>query len=284
MSGLPKFKIILSTVVLIFLLVGCKTEPDKSIEAKINISVTVLPYKDFVENVGGDKVNVNVLIPPGVSPHDFELTPKQIRKIYKSDLYFKVGEVFIFEKVWLDKIISTSKKIKIIDCSQGIQTIGNNHHLWLGMKEAKIIVNSIYEGLAELSPANKEYFFNNKVAYLNKLDSAETIIDNLLIGNSGKSIFVFHPAFVYFLDKYGIKEIAIEKDGKHPHAFELSHLIESAKQVGAKTIFVQPQFDTTSALTIAEEIGAELIYIDSLPKNYISNQIEVAKKIGEQFN
>ena len=131
---------------------------------------------------------------------------------------------------------------------------------------------------------NKEYFFNNKVAYLNKLDSAETIIDNLLIGNSGKSIFVFHPAFVYFLDKYGIKEMAIEKDGKQPHAFELSHLIESAKQVGAKTIFVQPQFDTTSASTIAEEIGAKLIYIDSLPENYISNQIEAAKKIGEQFN
>ncbi|MBN2571106.1 MAG: zinc ABC transporter substrate-binding protein [Ignavibacteriales bacterium] len=266
-------------VVLITFIFFCSCEQKHNGENKIKIAVSILPFADFVENIGGDLVDVIVMIPPGVEPHTFEPTPQQLKELSDAKLYLRVGEILEFENHWLDKIKSNAKSVDIIDCSKNIRLINNNPHYWTAIKEVKIIVENIYVALCSKFPDHREIFERYKNRYVAKMDSVENLYHEDLLKLEGKVLLDYHPAWIYLANAYGIVEINIEQEGSEPKPGELKKLVDIAKEKNIKAIFVSPQFDFSNAQTIAKEINAEVVEIDPLPEKFLDNFENVAKKL-----
>ncbi|WP_214044870.1 metal ABC transporter solute-binding protein, Zn/Mn family [Methanomethylovorans sp.] len=256
---------------------------------KLVVAVSVLPQAEFVEQVGGDKVRTVVMIPAGASVHTYEPTPSQLKDLSKAKIYVKVGSNLDFEIVWMDDLLSVNSDMYVINSSKNIRLrtmytgeeehghTGLDPHVWTSPNNAKIMVKNIYEGLVAIDPDNEETYKQNYDAYLIKLDEADARLKAALAGKKGSSFIVYHPAWGYFAEDYGLHEISIETEGKEPSAQDMQKLIDKAKEKGIKVIFVQKGFSTASANTIAGQIGGEVVEVDPLAKDYIDNLNRVSK-------
>ena len=277
MSGMSKVKYLLSFLFLA-LLFSC-TEKESSLPDEINISVSIPPYAYFVKQIVGNRANVYTLIPPGSNAHSFEPSPESMKQLVKSDIYFRVGDIFNFEKVFLKKIAS-NKMSNVVDCSRGIDIIENDPHLWLSPKNAKIITNTILDIMVNNYPQHTNYFRNNSKRFIHELDSLDSEIENILALKKNKILLVYHPAWKYLAEYYDLEEIAIEQDGKSPKAKDLQKFIEGTKEKGASCIFYDPHFDDSAVTAIALSLGLSINSLNPLPTDYLAN----LKEIGEKLN
>lgn len=275
---------------------------------KIRVIVSIPPQAEFVEKVGGDKVAVTVMVPPGANPHTYEPSPVQLEEVSKAQIYARVGSAgpgfgIEFELVWMDKIININEKMLIVDCSGGVKFVTVNYedgepveyheydennrdtnrargvdpHIWLSPSNAKIMTENIYDGLIRVDPENQNYYKLNLDNYLAELDGLDEEINRMFAGKENKVIIVYHPTWTYFTLDYGIKQIAIEEEGKEPAAEGMKALIDKARQYNIKVIFASPEFSTRSAEAVAGEIGGSIVLISSLEKNYVENMREAAR-------
>lgn len=269
---------ILAILLILMAFISCNDKPKQNID-EINISVSIPPYADFVKQIVGNRAKVNTLIPPGTNAHSFGPTPKQLKNILDANIYFRVGEALKFENILIQKL--ENGIVKIIDCSKGLKILNRNPHFWLSPYNVKIITKTIVDSLSLLYPQHENYFLNNRIRYLEKIDSADQIIKDVLKNKKNKSLFVYHPAWVYFANYYGLEEIAIEKDGKHPKANDLKEFLETAKSKGANCIFFDPHFDFSPVLAVANSLGLKIDSINPLPEDYFQNLIDIGKKLDE---
>lgn len=269
--------------------------------SKIVVAASVLPQKEFIEKVGGDKVQVIIMVPPGADPHTYEPKASQMEQITNAQMYVQVGSGIDFEMSWMDKMKSLNRNMLVINDSNGIAFIpsienistieknGENFssagiiesdpHVWVSPKNAQVMVENIYQGLVKIDPKNKEYYLINKENYLKELRNLDKNITNQLSNQKGSKILVYHPSWGYFCRDYGMTQIAIEKEGKDPTPKEMMNIINLSKKDNITAIFVSPQYNTRSSEVIASEIGAKLVFIDELAPDYINNM----KKIVEAF-
>lgn len=244
---------------------------------KIGVVVSILPQAEFVEKIGGDKVNITVMVPPGASPHTYEPIPSQLEDVGEAEIYVKVGSGIEFELNWIDKIVKLNKEMLIVDCSEEIELIEFDPHIWLSPKNVKIMVENIYNGLVRVDPENKKYYKENKENYLQELDKLDNEITQALLGKVDRKIMVYHPAWAYFARDYDLEQIPVEEGGKEPSPKDLEYFIKQAKENSVKIIFASPEFSTKSAEVIASEIGGAVVLISPLEKNYIENISKIAE-------
>ena len=294
---------------------GCVRTIDTDInDDKIGVIVSIPPQAEFVEKVGGDKVIVTVMVPPGANPHTYEPVPAQLEEVSRAQIYVKVGSAgtgsgIEFELVWMDNIIDINRKMLVVDSSRGVKFFtvtykngvpveyneydenstdenilkGIDPHIWLSPANAKIMSENIYRGLVRVDPQNQEYYKKNLDNYLAELDMLNEEIDQMFLEKENKIIIVFHPTWTYFALDYGIKQIAIEEEGKEPTAEGIKELIDIARQYDIKVIFASPEFSTRSAEAVAREIGGSVRHVSSLKKNYLENMKEVARAFAESM-
>lgn len=298
---------VISIVVSFFLILsfsGCVRTIDTDInDDKIGVIVSIPPQAEFVEKVGGDKVIVTVMVPPGANPHTYEPSPVQLEEVSRAQIYAKVGSGIEFELVWMDKIININEKMLVVDSSGGVKFFavtyengvpvdyneydkgsmdesklkGIDPHIWLSPLNAKIMSENIYEGLVQVDSENQEYYKKNLDNYLAELDILDEEISKMFSEKENKVIMVFHPTWTYFALDYGIKQMTIEEEGKEPTAEGIKDLIDKARKYNIKVIFASPEFSTKSAEAIAKEIGGSVKLVSSLKKNYMKNMKEVAR-------
>lgn len=273
----------------------------------ITVAVSVVPQAEFVEKVGGDRVKTVVIVPSGADPHTYEPSPKEVREISRARMLVTVGVGMPFEEGWIKNFESMNSGTLIVNCSEGIELRGlegrhhevedgdehekleagnenesdEDHedldpHIWTSPANAKIMVEDIYEGLVELDPENEAYYAQNRDAYLKELDALDIRIKEKLEGKEEKNFMVYHPSWGYFAEDYGLNMISVEIEGKEPSAQDLTKLVDLAKEKNVKVIFVQAQFSTRSAEVLAQEIGGEVVTVDSLAENYIQNMDKVS--------
>ena len=256
---------------------------------KIGVMVTVLPQVEFVNAVGGGRVDVTAMVPPGANPHTYEVTPAQMAKLSAAKIYFKVGSPIEFELTWLDKLTAQNEGMTVVDCNEGIELIqsadpdepGIDPHTWTSPQNVKIMVNNICAGLVQMDPVNKNYYEGNRDIYLQKLGALDVDIKSSLAGTENRAFIVYHPAWGYFAREYGLQQLGIEKEGKEPQAAYMARLIKEARDKNISVIFVSPQFDTRSAEAIAREIGGNVVSIDPEGRDYIDNMRKVATAFRE---
>lgn len=280
---------------------------------KIETFAAVLPQAWFIRRIGGPHVDVDVLVGPGQSPHTFDPTPRQMARLAQARLFFAVG--WPFEKRLLEKAAAVNPNLKVIDTLEGVPlrrptaaeiaadadaheqaaarpaaTPGQapapaahdgqaDPHVWLSPRCAKIQAATIAKALADADPARAEEFRKNLAALQQDLDRLDARLAAALAPLRGKTFFVYHPAFGYFADAYGLVQAPVEIEGKEPGARQLAALIARAKSEGVRVIFVQPQFSARSAEAVARAIGGAVVPIDPLAGDYETNLMDMADKI-----
>jgi len=260
----------------------------QSNNGKIGVVVSVAPEVEFVEAVGGDRVNVSLMVPPGADPHTYEPLPNQLRDVSQARMYVEVGTPLEFELNYMDRIKSTNQNMLVVNSSQGIELIPNtaehedssDPHIWVSPKKARIMVENIYQGLVQVDPAGQEYYAKNRDQYLQQLDQLDKNITETLKGKENTKILVYHPAWAYFCNDYHLEQIAIESGGKEPTSQEIAKLVDMARQNNIKIVFVEPQYNPQAAQVIASEIGGQVVVIDALDRNYLEN----IRKVTEAFS
>ena len=276
--------------------------------ADVNAVVSIVPEQTFLKAIGGDKVNVSLMVQPGSSPHTYEPKPSQMKDISKADVYFSIGVEF--EEAWLPRFASQNKKMKIVDLGSGIKKIamvGHNHHeeekpkhsmkkegkhghedeldphIWTSIANNKIIAKNIYNNLVALDKANEKYYKTNYDAFIAKLDTTDKSIKEILKNTKPKSKFmVFHPAWGYFATQYGLKQVAIEVEGKEPKPKQVAQLIKEAKKERVKAIFTAPEFSEKVATQIANELKIPVIKVSPLNPKWGENLIHLSHAISNK--
>lgn len=259
-------------------LTACGPKEDSS-SKKIKAVVTIITYADFVQKIGGDKIEVVCMIPPGANAHAFEPQPGKLVEFSKADFYFRVGDAFELENIWTGKISDYNKKIRIVDCSKDITIREHDPHIWLSPPNVKIITMHIFDALSSAYPEDKKYFETNLNNFISQLDSIDELNRNKLAELKSNKFMVYHSAWSYFAEHYGLEEIAIEREGKSPNVRDLAGIVKRAKEAGIKVILTEVQFDPSPAKTIAGEIGAATDSINSLPEDFLKNLSDTVNKI-----
>ncbi len=272
-------------------------------DGKIVVAVSVPPQAYFVERIGGKFVEVHVMVPTSESPVTYEPTIRQLAKIRESSIYLKVGSPnFPFEIQYLPKILSSNQQLRIINMSEGLQVMpfdsDHNHeasgeenhhanhlhkgldpHVWVSPANVKVCLENIYKVLSQLDLKHKNYYHQNLKVFLKEIDQLDKVIRQSLSNLKSKTFIVYHPAWGYFAREYGLKQVSIEAEGKEPSLQDLKRIIDTAKRNQTKVIFVQKGFSRESAQKIADEIGAQVLEINPLEKDWLDN----LKKVSETF-
>ncbi|MFH1640023.1 MAG: zinc ABC transporter substrate-binding protein [Chloroflexota bacterium] len=246
-------KIMVTSVLLLILLPvvlsGLSCVRSTGLQEKMIVAVSILPQSEPVEAIGGEKVSVMVMVPPGHDPHTYEPKPSQMRALADAALYLKLGSGLAFELAYLDRLIDINKKMAVCDLSQGIQLIksteadaegGADPHIWLSPLNAGIMGQNACNCMVEIDPTNKVFYEENCAAYIGKLTQLDKDIREGLAQVKNRRFMVLHPAWVYFARDYNLEEIAIEVEGKEPSAQDMAGLIDTAKEYQIKIIFVSP--------------------------------------------
>ncbi|MCD6223950.1 MAG: zinc ABC transporter substrate-binding protein [Deltaproteobacteria bacterium] len=263
---------------------------DEKPSKPIPVFVSIQPQAYFVKRIGGDRVTIDVLLPAGKNPATYAPTPAKMSKLAKTRVYFRIGVPF--ENFFISKIASSSQQIQIVDTRTGIklrkmagrnhrQEGGNDPHIWMSPVLVKIQAKTIYKTLVLLDPEGRVEYAKGLNSFLHDLDELHKKISRSLATVKGKTIFVFHPSFGYFADTYGIKQLAVEMEGKAPKGKNLSIFIKKAKKERVHVIFVQPEFDPNAASKIAGAINGVVVSIDPLAMDYIKNLEDMADKVYE---
>jgi len=152
-------------------------------------------------------------------------------------------------------------------------------HVWVSPPLVRHMVGVIRDKLTELDPAHAADFARNRDAFVAEVDALDRDLRELLDPLANRRFMVFHPAWGYFADTYGLIQVPIEREGKEPGARALAALIDQAKDDRIKVVFVQPQFDKRQARQVAEAIGGAVIAVDPLAADYVDN----LRRVGREF-
>jgi zinc transport system substrate-binding protein len=296
-----KFKLVALVVMVsaVMFIAGCAA-PGPEDDGKMNVTVSILPEKFFVERIGGEHVMVNVMVGPGDSPHTYEPKPEQMAALSRSAIYFAIGVEF--EGAWLDKFISANPKMVIVDISDNVEKIpmedlhdedeseGDEQssdeldpHIWTSPELAKTIARRIADELSKNDAQNAEDYQTNLNELLAQIDQLQTDINDDLRDINNRKFLVFHPAWGYFAQEFNLEEIAIEVGGTEPSASELSAIIDTALRENIRVVFAQPEFSTQIANYIASEINGEVILISPLAENWLENMRTVVQTLKENL-
>ncbi|RLG26152.1 zinc ABC transporter substrate-binding protein [Methanosarcinales archaeon] len=270
-------RILLGVLVITFSC-GCLDLPgeDDMSDQRIGVVVSIPPMAEFVERVGGDRVRVSVMVPPGATPHTYEPEASQLREVGRAGMYVMVGSGIEFETVWMSRIVDVNSEMLVVNCSDGIAVVGGDPHVWLSLGNARVMVENIYQGLVQIDPESQEYYARNKEEYQEKLEEMDAWIRANLSGAEHKKILVYHPAWAYFARDYGLEQVAIEEEGKEASPKRVSDLISEVLAWNITVIFASPHTSTRGAEMVAREIGGEVVLVDPLAEKYLENMGNVA--------
>ncbi|HHW11812.1 MAG TPA: zinc ABC transporter solute-binding protein [Firmicutes bacterium] len=272
---------------------------------RINVFVSILPQKFFVERIGGERVTVSVMVGPGQNPATYEPLPQQMKALTEAHIYFRIGVPF--ETAWLDRLSALNPELIMVDTREGIALRQMEHHschapavetaepdaaahhraglpdphIWLDPLLVKIQAETVYRALAAFDPEHQGYFKANLDRFHAELEQLHAELQAIFDGLEKKTLMVYHPAWGYLTDRYGLKQVPLEVEGKEPGPRELAQLIDYAKTQGIRVVFIQRQFNSTAAEAVARAVNGQVVSIDPLAEDYLTNMRRIAQAIKE---
>jgi zinc transport system substrate-binding protein len=261
--------------------------------SKLQVVSSFYTIHEFAQNVGQEKVDVTLLVPIGVEPHDWEPTIKDVQIIQNSDLIIINGIGF---ENWVDKldendyrgiIVNTGDEILIKNSDEEYVNDSGDPHIWLNPVFAKIQVQTIATAVSNLDPENQQYYQLNAAKYIEQLDLLDSKIRNEL-SDCNSDFIAFHDAFSYFADEYDLNQHTIISSND-PHgeatAKTLENVISLARELNIKVIFAEENVDTRTSQIIANEIGGKVLVLSPLEVGsdgtYISKMTENLSNLKE---
>jgi zinc transport system substrate-binding protein len=270
--------LILALGALVFIITTRNSKPaEKGDSHKIKVVTTLFPLYDFAKNIGRTKVEVSLLLPPGIEAHSFEPKPSDLVRVNEADVFIYTGK---FMEPWAEDIIKsvTHKNLIIVDSSQGTKMIpGVFHdadepagsldpHIWLDLDNAKIMVSNILHALETKDPANVDNYKQNSDDYCKKLTDLDSTYKTALALCKGKEIvYGGHYAFGYLAHRYALKYLAAQgfSPDAEPTARDLAMLVEQIRKDNIKYVFFEELTSPKIAETIANETNTKLLLLNA---------------------
>lgn len=271
-------------------------------ENKPVVAVTIVPQKSIIHAIAKDDFFLLVMVPPGYSPESYEPTPRSLANFSKAKIYFSIGMANEKNRI----IPSLSKETCFVDLQKEIETIypplyldehhhhdtNTTHHhmvdphIWLSPKRAIEIVKISAAHLQALvdDPQKKREYATNANNLISQIQNIDNQISSIINAMPIKTFYVFHPAFGYFANEYGLQMVSLEKDGKEATAKHLALAAFEAKNMGIKKIFYQSEIDSQQTKAFAAEIGGKSIMLEPLSSDYPNSLLTIAKEIASSFN
>lgn len=282
-------------IILCFLLlfIACG---NRQTEEKL-VSVTIEPQRFFAEKIAGDKFVIHTVVPAGQNPEIYDPTPQQMVRVSKSEAYLRIGHLGL-EEVWVSKMLENNRDMKVFDLSEGFDFIGHEDehvheseedcdhdhhgvdpHIWSSISGAKKIAWNTLNAFVELDEENESYYKENYRHLMAEIENVEHKITALLAPLENRLFIIYHPALTYFSKEYDLTQLSIEMEGKEPSPTQLKRLIDTARESGAKVVFIQQEFDQKNAELIAKETNCKLVVINPLAYDWEKEMIHIAQAL-----
>jgi zinc/manganese transport system substrate-binding protein len=248
---------------------------------KIRVVVSTTFIADFLRNIAGDQVEINILMREGSNHHAFEPTIRDAKIVGTSDIIFING--IDLEGDWLERLItSTDSEARVVVTAEGIERRplvhtghvheGGDPHVWHSTENAAIIVTNITGGMVEFDPANRAVYEANRDAYQQQLLALEAEVRTIVsvIPEDRRKLVSSHEAFGYFADQFGLEVIGtvlIATQSQEPDRRQMQDIIGRIQEFQVPAVFTETSINPQMAEQIAMESGAKLIqnlYSDSL--------------------
>ncbi|MBM7653531.1 metal ABC transporter substrate-binding protein [Neobacillus cucumis] len=270
-------RLLIPLIIFLLMVSGCSnaasTNSEKTSEGskKLNIVTTFYPMYYFAKKVAGDSANVELLIPNGVEPHDWEPTAKDMAKIQDADVFIYNSQYF---ELWAEKVLKSidTSKLKVVEASSGIKlmdalesadeeknTASKDPHVWLSPVLAQQEVNTIAKALEQVAPKNKDQFQKNAEALNSELADLDRLYKETIDKAKKKEFVTQHAAFGYLAKQYGLTQIPIAglSPDVEPTLGKLAELTELTKKKNIKVVYFEAMTSSKVAETLAKEIGAK---------------------------
>jgi len=291
LAGAPRSLVLIPLV--FFLTLLCPNLPVRG-EGRLPVVASIVPLGDFCEQLGGTRVRVQVLIPPGASPHVFEPSPGTVRSALKAKVFVYVGAGL---EPWAERLLKAhpSPDRLVVEAVHGVHLIQNgsdfpekavisgppeeglvhphepghlkgNPHVWLDPVLVKELCQRVTEAFIKADPEHRPYYEARLSQYLKELDILHQEISQTVVGFRVREYVSFHSAFPYFARRYGLREAGVIAlaPGREPSPKRLRDLIAAVKKSGVKAVFAEPQFSPRVAEVIAREVGVKVLLLDPL--------------------
>jgi zinc transport system substrate-binding protein len=268
--------------------------------SKLSIVVSIAPIYNITRAIAGDKADILLLVPPGASEHTYSPKPSQVISLAKADMFIIMGAGMEF---YAEKMINATdnKNLEVIRLTDGIKLIAGadedekkfgNPHIWLDPVLAEGMAEKIKDALILKDPADRDYFTANTRVFEYKLKNMSASIAKEVKKFRIKELVSFHPAWVYFEKRYGLKEVGVIEltPGMEPSLEEIENIVKQIKKYRINTIFAEPQLPRKAADVIAAEAGIKVLILDplGLPSdtpdgyiNFIENNFKIMKEAME---
>lgn len=246
----------------------------KLVTEKLKVIASFYPIYEIAKEIGGNNTIVTSVIPLGVEPHDWEITPQQVPNIIGADMIIYNGLGF---DSWLGKkeqfrnslLVDISKDLELIklgnqkgsenlgqDPPQEAQTSVYDPHIWLDPILVKNISKTISNALIKLDPNNTDSYIQNTKNLNQQLDALDSLIKISLASCELKDFITFHESFHYFANRYGLTQHAVHGNSPEGEILpqQIIKIITLAKDLGIDTIYSEELKDPRLSQTLASEI------------------------------
>ena len=241
---------------------------------QLKVLASFYPLYEFTKIIAGERIDVSIIVPSGIEPHDWEPTIQDLQKIKNADMIVINGAGL---EPWITKLVSVNPDILIVDTSTGISLLEkNNHvfnnkiqndpHIWLDPVLAKKQIQNIINGLTRIDPQNANYYQENANAYNAKLILLDNKIRNELSICVKKDFLAFHDAFSYFANEYDLNQNTIigVNPSEEPTAVTLQQIVQKAQNLDLHVIFTEEAVNPRVSEVIANEIGAKVLTLSPI--------------------
>ncbi len=268
---------------------SCKHKPELS---RPVLTVSIEPLRYVVENICGSLYEVHTIMPQGASPETYEPTPRQVMELSESRLVFRAGSLG-FEQTSLPKMLHAANDMRLVSLEEGITPIadadahhgsqsGYDPHTWMSTENLRIYARNACEALAQLDSAHADTFRLNLARFEEQLNSLDNELAAELKPLVCRSFLIYHPALGYFSRQYGLRQMAVEADGKEPSVSRMQTLVSDCKDAGARVCFISAEHAGEGARRIAETAGLRVVEINPLAYDVCAQFRNIAKALKNE--
>ena len=285
----PSRKVFASVLLLLLGFGLCACTDNKS--GRISVAVTIPPLQNWAEQLAGGRVDIVCAVPDGGNPESYDLPPSAMVGLSKCRLYFSCGYLG-FERSWLGKLSENNPRLQVVDLSEGLELLYGTHHheeghlhdgeaypdphIWCSPRLARRMVETMYRALTEIDPDGASVYAENYARIDRRFAQLDSVLTDKLRPFKGKAFAVYHPTLSYWAADYGLRQLALEPDGKSPSPQYLRAMVDSARHVGVEFVFIQQEFDPRQAETFAREVGCRTEIINPLAYTWSEEIMRIA--------
>ncbi|MGQ9512720.1 metal ABC transporter substrate-binding protein [Thermodesulfitimonas sp.] len=276
-------RLVVAVVLLVCsLLSGCAGDKGGASAGKVRVVATFFPLYDFARQVGGERIEVTCLVPPGVSVHEWEPTARDIKRAVQADLFIYNGAGL---EPWVDKVLPEFHGRAVVEATRGLDllrytgededhagkdTAAEHHHhgpydphAWLDPVRAQYYVRQIAVGLSRVDPAGRAYYEERAAAYIERLAALDRAYREAAAHFKHREIVTAHAAFGYLAARYGLRQIPVAglSPQAEPSPARLKELVALVRQYKVKYIFFDSTVSPRLAETLAREAGVKSLVL-----------------------